>query len=70
MHSYCYWLNRSIVLVLEKQSSYISYICIQNLNVTYVRHNSVPYHTRTRAIEFSADGKIQYWGATLIAVKQ
>ena len=69
MHSYSYCLILSIISVLEQQRSYISYINIQNLHVSYVRRNSVPYHTRAHALEFSTDGKIPYWGATLIAAK-
>jgi hypothetical protein len=48
MHSYIYCLNRSIISVLEQQNNCISYINIQNLNVSYVRHYSVPYHKHVR----------------------
>jgi hypothetical protein len=47
----------------------MSRINIQNLTVAYVKHNSVPYHTRARALEFSTDVEIRYCRATRIAAK-
>jgi len=70
MHSYTYFLNWSIISVLEQQWSYISYIKDSEPKRILRQTQSSPLQqARARALEFSTDGEIQYWGATLIAAK-